>query len=221
MPNVVQLWDAELGYTAAALESRPDGGQVQIDPSTIGGAEPLWGLWATNAGGSPGVMIMPHSIFEWRSAEYGIDPDDWDTLFDVILHHAAVPNPGDPMALMDPGAAAVLEATHGLPTVFTPGVSEADRLAAARERVRLVKQHILRVEPAPRKDRQGALDFVGSKRRAPADPLAPIKTQARIDPIRVAGKRAFLDWHRASSTRVTRPRYGLVPPATFVSAAAV
>ena len=222
MPELVTVWDAELGYTASALETRPPGGPATpTDPAMLGGAEPLWGIWALNSGGGTGVIVMPHSTLEWRSAEWGIDPDDLTTLMDVILHAGAVPDPADPMAAIDPAQAAVLEATRDLPTCWTPGVPDEDRRAAALERVKAVKQHLLRMDPAPRADRQGALDYVGSKRTAPADPLAPITQEARVDPIRVGAKRAFLDWHRESSQRIVTPNFELKPPSTFLSAAAV
>jgi hypothetical protein len=32
-----------------------------------------------------GIHAFPHDALEWRSAEYGIDPSDVDTLMDIIL----------------------------------------------------------------------------------------------------------------------------------------
>jgi len=217
--QTLQVWDAELGYSRVALEARPDGGPVaEVDPSTVG-AEPMWGVWMTNAEGGVGVMVMPHSLFEWRCAEYGIDPDDLDTLLDVALHEPGIPHPDDPGTQVDPAAAAILEQTRGLPTWATPGVSAKTRLEAHLERIRLVKQHRLLVEMAPRPERQGALDFVGAARVAPVDPLEPIRGQARIDPIRVASKAMALDWRRETTARTVRPNFTLKPPLTFLSAA--
>ena len=222
MPNVVQVWDAELGYSHASLQSRPPGGPAQVDPRRMGGADPLWGIWAVNSGGGTGVIIFPHSTLEWRSAEYGIDPEDLDTILDVILHVGAAPDPDDPLVYQDSARLRVLQETSDLPDVWTPGVPDRERLASVKERVRLVKTHILRVEAAPRADRQAALDYVGSPRIAPADPLAPITDVARLDPIRVASKRAYLEWRRAQeSGRPVTPHFGLKPPHTFLSGAAV
>lgn len=220
MPQVMQVWDAELGYSAAAIARRPDGGFVEIDAGTPG-AEPMWGVWMTNPAGGSGVMVMPHTIFEWRSAAYGIDPDDLDTLLDVVLHELGIPNPDLPSTIADRGEAKILEACQGLPTCWTPGVSDADRLAAHLERIRLVKQHRFVVEPAPVGERQGALEFVGSARTAPTDPLDPIRTQARIDPVRVAAKRMQIEWGRQSLARPVQSHFAMKPPATFLSAAAV
>ncbi|MFG2076989.1 hypothetical protein [Nonomuraea maritima] len=219
MPQVMQVWDAELGYSAAAIARRPDGGFVEIDASTPG-AEPMWGVWMTNPAGGSGVMVMPHGIFEWRSAAYGIDPDDLDTLCDVVLHELGIPNPDLPPTSADRGEAKILEACRGLPTCWTPGVSDADRLAAHLERIRLVKAHRFVVEPAPLPDRQGALEFVGSARVAPADPLDPIRA-ARIDPVRVAAKRMQIEWGRENLARIVEPHFSMKPPLTFLSAAAV
>ncbi|MFI7705524.1 hypothetical protein [Nonomuraea sp. NPDC049480] len=216
MPRIVQTWDAELGYSQASIEQRPDGGRVDIDPATFG-AEPMWGIWMTGEDGSTGVAIIPHAVWEVRAAEYGIDSDDWDTLTDVVLHEIAIPHPGDPYAGHDPGREAVLEAIRDLPTVDTPGVSETDLLAAHLERIRLVKEHRLHVQPAAQQDRQGALDFVGAARTAPPNPLAPIY-EARLDPIRIAAKKMALGWARENRTRSARPSFHAKPAAMFVGA---
>lgn len=34
----------------------------------------------------PWTYIFPHSTLGWRSAEYGIDPTDIDTLIHVVIH---------------------------------------------------------------------------------------------------------------------------------------
>ncbi|MER6505921.1 hypothetical protein ABT158_03870 [Nonomuraea sp. NPDC001636] len=218
MPQVIQVWDAELGYSRAAIESRKEGGPVEIDPGAPG-AEPMWGIWMTNDAGGVGVMVMPHALFEWRAAAYGIDPEDMATLLDVALHEMGIPYPDDPPSLSDEAHAAILDATRDLPTCWTPGVSDADRLAAHLERIRLVKQHRFTMQAAPLHDRQGALTYVGAARAASADPLDPITSQARIDPIRVEAKRMAIEWGRESSVRTVPPSFALKPPLTFLSAA--
>ncbi|MER7814553.1 hypothetical protein [Streptomyces sp. NPDC096153] len=42
--------------------------------------------------------IFPTTTLEWRSAEYGIDPEDTETLLDVILHEPFLPDLDDPAA---------------------------------------------------------------------------------------------------------------------------
>ncbi|MCP2359716.1 hypothetical protein HD597_006736 [Nonomuraea thailandensis] len=205
-------WDAELAYSHTYM--RP--GAEAADGSPDGAAEPLWGIYLVNAAGEDGVQAFPHSAFEWRAAENGLDPDDVATLLDVILHEGAVPSRNDALVHDDPAALAVLQETYGLPGVFTPGVADETRRQACLARIAAVKRHRLLITAAPQTDRQGALEYVGSSRIAPVDPLAPIKELTRIDPVRVAGKRAFLDWVRATSEDPARPSFFVKPPATFV-----
>lgn len=37
--------------------------------------------------------IIPDDAFEWRAAEYGIDPDDVDQILDILLHESFIPSP--------------------------------------------------------------------------------------------------------------------------------
>ncbi|MGI5161382.1 hypothetical protein [Microbispora sp. CA-102843] len=214
-PFVRHAWDAELGYSRVSLAARPPGGPVDTPPN-VAGADPVWGVWTTDPDGHGTLVhIFPHATFEWRAAEYALDPDDVPTLLDVILHEGAIPDPGHPVASNNPAALQFLRDTHGWPTCWTPGVPDEDRRQAYLERIRMVKDRFLRHEAAPRKDRQGALVYVGSKRVAPADPLEPILSQTRIDPIRVAGKRGYVEWARATQDGPLPSSYSLKPPATF------
>lgn len=212
---VMEAWDAELGYTGADLEARPPGGPAFRSPEMMGG-NPLWGVYLVTEDGKSGVHIFPHSTFEWRSAAHGIDPDDIDSLLEVILHESFIPNPHDPLTAHDPLTTQFARDTHGWPTVWTPGVPDEDRRQACMERIRWVRERIVTIEPAAREDRQGALEFVGSTRVAPEHPLDPIRQQARLDPIRVAGKRAYLDWRRATLNGPVPPSFDLKPPNAFI-----
>ncbi|MFI7630280.1 hypothetical protein [Microbispora rosea] len=212
---VMEAWDAELGYTPADLESRPPGGPARRSPEVMGG-NPLWAVYMVSPDGAAGVHIFPHATFEWRSAEHGIDPDDIDSLIDVILHESFIPQPGDPLTAHDPLTVQFAADTHGWPTPWTPGVPDEDRRQACLERIRWVRERIGAIEPAARTDRQGALEFVGSARTAPAHPLDPIREQTRLDPIRVAGKRAYLDWRRAALAGPVAPSFDLKPPNAFI-----
>ncbi|MDF5756670.1 hypothetical protein [Spongiactinospora sp. TRM90649] len=213
--TILNIWDTELAYNHTTLAEQVQARPAQ--PVRPDGAEPLWGVYLVNpADGGHGIHMFPHSTFEWRAAEYGIDPDDLETLLDVILHEPYIPDPSDSLAWDDPAAATVLKATRGLPTCWTPGVSDADRLAAHLERIRHVKQHAVGLKTIARADRQGALDFVGARRVAPADPLDPIRTQTRLDPVRVASRKLAVDWQR-SSDHGGSLAFQAKPPATFVS----
>lgn len=202
------LWDSELSY-GPVYHSQKDA--VRANPM---GAEPLWGVAVVKSDGSRFLKTFPHSTLEWRSAEYGIDPDDKDTLLDVVLHEDYIPREDDPLALMDPTSAKVLAVTRGMPTCWTPNVSDKDRLDAHLTRIAAVKKYRLRLEPASVEDRQGALAYVGSSRIAPADPLDPIRA-TQLDPIRVEARRLAVTWARSAGT-VPRPDFLLKPPDAFM-----
>ncbi|PZG42019.1 hypothetical protein C1I98_20360 [Spongiactinospora gelatinilytica] len=135
----------------------------------------------------------------------------------MILHEPYIPDPDDALVWDDPAAVTILKATRGLPTCWTPGVSDSDRLAAHLERISQVKQHAVRLDAASHTDRQAALDFAGARRVAPADPLDPIRTQTRLDPVRVASRRLAVEWQRSSGYGAPLA-FQAKPPATFVSA---
>ncbi|MEU7911303.1 hypothetical protein [Microbispora bryophytorum] len=215
MPWVLHTWDAELGYTGADLESRPPGGPVVQRPETMGG-NPMWGVYMVTDQQNTGIHIFPHSMFEWRSAAYAIDPDDIESLLQAVLHEPFMPNTNDPLTAHDPLAMQYARDTHSWPDTWTPGVPDEDRRQAYMERIRWVRERIGTVEPAAQEDRQGALEYVGSSRIAPADPLDPIREQTRLDPIRVAAKRSYMDYRRATLAGPVVPTYDLKPPLAFI-----
>lgn len=213
MHEIRTIWDVELGYSFTSLM-----GSIGLEvPETVvnegDGAEPMWGISQVLPDESTVLHVLPHSTFEWRCAEYGIDPDDLDTLLDVVLHEPWIPHSGDALAWADPATAAVLADTASLPTCWTPGVPDADRLAAHLTRISAVKQHIVELQPATRADRQAALVYVGSDRTADADPLDPIRTRTRLDPVRVAGRRLAVQRVRDP---YAPPTFEVKPPATFI-----
>ncbi|UBU16686.1 hypothetical protein [Nonomuraea gerenzanensis] len=203
------LWDAELSYGPVYYSQRD---AARANPL---GAEPLWGVAVVKEDGSRFLKTFPHSTLEWRSAEYGIDPDDKDTLLDVILHESYIPREDDPLALIDPASAKILTETRDMPTCWTPGVSDKDRLDAHLARIAAVKKHRVRLDPASMDDRQGALAFVGSRRIAPADPLDLIRA-AQLDPIRVESRRLAVKWARSTGGMAQEPNFLLKPPDAFL-----
>lgn len=212
MVELVQVWDAELTYTHTPM--RPSSAQV---PPHADGAEPLWCIYQFQP--AAGVEIhhaLPHSMLEWRCALYGLDLDDVATLLDVVLHEPYIPDGDDVFALRDASAAAVLKATHGLPTCWTPGVPDEERRAAYLARISAVKAHRVRLEAAPQLLRAEALAFVGSGRAAPVDPLEPITSLIRLDPVRVESRRQAAEWLRTTQEGRPQPTFQLKPPATFV-----
>lgn len=42
------------------------------------------------------VMTFPEDILEWRAAEYGIDPEDKETLLDIVLYEPLLPDDDQP-----------------------------------------------------------------------------------------------------------------------------
>ncbi|MEU8195221.1 hypothetical protein AB0C10_15720 [Microbispora amethystogenes] len=204
--DVWTVWDCELGYSRTSVAGGDAG-----DPARPDGGEPKWGIYEVDAAGRRGAGEVPHSWFEWHAAENGLDPEDMDTLLDVMLHLRFVPSPLDALAWEDPVTSKILEEIDGLPDCFTPGVSDATRREAHLTRIAAVKQHAVRVEPAARKDRQAALVYVGSRRIAPADPLGPMR-QIRLDPHRVQARKLAVEWRRGGG----RPTAERKPPSTFL-----
>lgn len=97
--------------------------------------------------------IFPHTVFQIRSAEYDIDPDDIETLLDIVLHEPHIPEPTFPH---NHAADAGLLAGH---TVQDNGVTvpawlyNANTIVQARsahlERIRHVKENVLLVRTQP------------------------------------------------------------------------
>ncbi|PZG20593.1 hypothetical protein [Nonomuraea aridisoli] len=160
--------------------------------------------------------MLPNTEMEWRCAEYGIDPDDLDTLLEIALYEPHLPSPDDPLAWQNAACAALLEEIHGLPTCWTPGVPDVERRAAHLARIDAVKRHMVRIEDAPHSDRAAALAYVGSARTAPEDPLAPLRQGVRLDPARVQSRVLAVEWLRANADRPRKPTFHTKPPSTFV-----
>ncbi|MFG1709250.1 hypothetical protein ACFLIM_39270 [Nonomuraea sp. M3C6] len=206
MAQIWTVWDAELGYSPMHFIKR------DVDRTNPQGAEPLWGVATVRPDGGRILHTFPHSTLEWRAAEYGIDPADSDTLLDVILHEPYLPNEDDPLAQIDPATSKLLAEVRGLPTCWTPGVPDAERLQAHLARMQAVKRHRVRLENAPSADRQAALVYVGSDRVAPPHPLDPIRA-ARLDPIRVESRRMAVKWQRQTGQK---PDFFAKPATAFM-----
>lgn len=153
---------------------------------------------------------FPLDILEWRAAEYGIDPRDFDTLIDVVLHEPFIPDPGDPANFRDDAAAArgyvspAVELRRGVvPFELVPTTlvnAEARELArgAHLERVAHAKQHVGRVA---RPNQPGK-----------SDPLAAVAQRYAqfVDDTEVERKRAAVDQHRARA-RTTAEKHAATP----------
>ncbi|GAA1015910.1 hypothetical protein Aple_010820 [Acrocarpospora pleiomorpha] len=211
MAQLLQTWDVELGYTGLTglEEGRPE--DVPI------GGEPMWCIYHVHkASGAHVDHAFPHSLFEWRCAEYGIKPGDVDTLLEVAQYEPFIPDPRDTLVFNDEAARAILQEIHGLPGPHTPGVSDETRRQAHLHRIQAVKTHRIKIAAAPRKERQDALIYVGSRRQADPHPLDPIRQGLSLDPHRVAARQLTLDHLRASKERFVLPSHTLKPPGGFV-----
>lgn len=60
-----------------------------------------------------GVFVFPEDALEWRAAEYGIDPADTDTLFDIVIaEFFLLPEDSDGPGLYETGDAEEARAAH-------------------------------------------------------------------------------------------------------------
>ncbi len=227
--HVVEIYDSEASYSYTLRP--PDLTGPQMDPD--GSTEPMWGvhLWDPARGGRR-MGIIPHARLENTVVQHGHDPEDLEGIVSTILHWGYLPDPADPLAHDDPAQAAVLHAIADIPDPLTPGMPDGERLKATRDLVRAIRKHRATVDPASRDDRQGALDWrrsvilqagdrvppehrTGLDDVAPEHPLHAILTGARLDPARIAARRARNAWIQARRERATDRRTALKGPRLF------
>jgi hypothetical protein len=93
------------------------------------GAVDCWYV-ITRAPGDGGIThVFPKGIFEWRAAEYGVDPQDIGTLLDMILHEQ----------LMDDEEGAALQRdVSAARSTAAARQAYSDRLAALKQRTRII-----------------------------------------------------------------------------------
>ncbi|MET8826107.1 hypothetical protein ABZX40_13625 [Streptomyces sp. NPDC004610] len=72
-----------------------------VEEHRHGGAD-CWHVVTRAADGHGVTHLFPKETLEWRAAEFGIDPDDVDTLLDLVLHEAFIDDAADgpPVAVM-------------------------------------------------------------------------------------------------------------------------
>lgn len=99
----------------------------------LGGTEPAWVVDIAREDGVAWCYAFPHSAFEHRAAEYGINPYDADTLTDVILQE---------FVMMDYG----LGVDHNDPT-FVYNTDEGSARTAHLKRVSDSKSIVAHVDP--------------------------------------------------------------------------
>ncbi|GHE47207.1 hypothetical protein GCM10017673_56300 [Streptosporangium violaceochromogenes] len=244
--DVGQIYDSQASFTYRATPA--DLPHPQLRPARDD-VHPIWGValhfpaWradpATPSNGDH-WEIIPHALLEEYASRFGFDPDELDTIVDVVLHqHAKIPDASDALAWQQPAAAAVLKAVGDLPDHLDPRMPYGERREVVLARAAAAKEHLVVMSPAPLQDRQGALDWRAAvitqaaaeaeesgvalapqyeldvHAVAPEHPLEPILA-ARLDPARVAARRARDEYLAASADRsVDRARLALTGPRTF------
>lgn len=127
---------------------------------------PCWQVRMLRADGRTIAHLMPQQTLEWRAAEYGIDPEDVDTLLEIVLHEPH-------MALTDEAEDEPARYATG------PALWEADSTTTARV------AHLRRVQACP----------VRIPVRGHAA-LAPVRAGHRPDLTRVRAMREAVDTNR-------------------------
>lgn len=57
-----------------------------VERIVIGRRDDYWAVAMTASDGTRMMHVFPPETLNWRAAEYGIDPEDSQTLLDVVLH---------------------------------------------------------------------------------------------------------------------------------------
>ncbi|MFC6080903.1 hypothetical protein [Sphaerisporangium aureirubrum] len=227
MPELVEIYDSEASYAytqrAADMTSRAMAPDAAV--------EPRWGvhLWDSRRGRR--MAIIPHARLESTVVAHGYDPDDLLGIMNAVLHLPFMPAPGDPLAWEDPVAAAVLTAAAEIPDPLTPGMPDQEKHAATEARIAVVREHRATIDPATREDRQGALDWrravilargdvpeeyqQGFDDQAPEHALNAILNGARLDPARIAARRAQARWIQERREHAASRRAALMGPDMF------
>lgn len=226
--ELVEIYDSEASFS---YNLRPPDMTSPV-MAFEGATEPVWGVheWSERRGRR--MHMIPHALLEDTVLAHGHDPEDLEGIVSTIMHMSYVPSPDDALVYDDPGAVAVLEATADVPDPRAFGMPDGERLEATLALVAAVRKHRATVDPASRKDRQGALDFrravileagdaVPEEFRqdldivAPEHPLDAILSGVRLDPARIAARRARNDWIQARRERAVSRRTAMIGPRTF------
>jgi hypothetical protein len=234
------IYDSEASYSHH--ERAPDRTHPAMAPPQDD-VHPMWGvhLHFPDRGEVGGhTHVIPHAVLEWMCSWHGFDPEELPTVLDVVLHHAHVPDPDDVLAWQDPHLCWLMSRIHDeLPDPLDYRMPYDERREVMLARVRAIKKHHLRITPAPWEDRAGALyaraaavrrvsaelaakgvemppQFqLGLEDQAADDPLHAI-LKTRIDPARVAARRARDEWIQSRQDRaVSRALTAMRSPMTF------
>jgi hypothetical protein len=149
-----------------------------------GGGTELWKVRFARPDGTFREHFFPKMTLDARAAEYGIDPDDVDTLLDIVLAEPFIPDPTKPA-----NYAADVAARDGLTVAAVRGRDEAKTgqavpvwLFNAESTAQAREAHLARVAEV-RRSRVKVVTgkAAGKGLRAAADPLDKIRTAHRPD----------------------------------------
>lgn len=136
------------------------------------------------------LMVFPEDVFEWRVAEYGFDPEDIDTILDVVLHERFIPDPLDPHnwgqdAAMEAGLVAPANRPWG--RLVQIGNTVPVTLFNARSKDEAREAHLARVEKVKRERALVIPPQVSLERgvTTPPNPLDFIRAEVRVDRNRI------------------------------------
>lgn len=91
---------------------------------------PCWQIALLRPDGARHFHLLPGVALEWRAAEYGVDPEDVDTLLEIVLHEPHMPAVDDPRH--------GFRFTDGRPDLWTADTTDDARAA-----------HLARVKECP------------------------------------------------------------------------
>ena len=187
---------------AADIYEIIEAGEYFPNPDT-----PCWYVDMRRPDGGTRRHVFPQTTLAWRAAEYGIDPNDTETLLDIVLHEHFAPHPDNPLTAADDP---VLAAGMLAPAVVSRGTTRAGEpvpvtLYTADTTEQARKAHLMRIEHAK-------TEVV--RVRAPKghrDPLDLIR-QAGVDPDQVATFTKRVDEHRRRLRGEHLPRHNEPAP---------
>ncbi|MCW2765938.1 MAG: hypothetical protein JWO11_1897 [Nocardioides sp.] len=227
MPELVEIYDSEASYHYTVRPA--DMTTPQLAPD--GSIEPRWGVHLWDPVRGRRMAIVAHARLETMVIQYGYDPDDLEGIVSGMLHLAYMPSADDPLSWADPTRAAVLQAMADVPDPRTPGMPDPDKREAMQARIAAVRAHHAAVDPASKEDRQGALDWrkalivargdvpeedrLGVDDQATDHPLDAILQGARLDPARIAARRAQDAWMQARREHAASRRVALMGPGMY------
>jgi hypothetical protein len=168
-----------------------------VEDHTQSSGDEYWHVYVELEDGRTWVHVMPKEAFEWRAAEYSIDPSDVDALLDSVLYDGLIPDPRRKQNFED-DAAAKKGMVVANPKNNVRGVKLGEQvpiwLYNAPSPGHAKKAHLERVKAA--KER---VKFVPHESlKAAGDPLDVIRADIpnHVDPEMVKVKAEYVNEHR-------------------------